>query len=129
MATSPSENSAPALLPARLWLPLAVAVVIAASVLVVSELSYRWFTGAQAGIRQGLELQAKLLQLQKTVVEAETAQRGYLLSRKSVYLEPFRQSVDAIRPQQRELLDLAFQDKGMRDRLSELNQLIALKLS
>jgi len=132
MASSTPENkSAPgqALLPARLWLPLVVAAVVSVAILVVAEFSQRWFSGAQAGIGHGLTLRAKLLQLEKTVVEAETAQRGYLLSRKPAYLEPFRHSVEAIRPQQRALLDLAYQDKQVRDRLTELSELIALKLS
>jgi len=96
---------------------------------VVAELSNRSFTGAQAGIRDGLVLRTKLLELEKTVLEAETAQRGYLLSRKPLYLEPFRRSVEAIRPLQRDVLDMAYQDKPVRDRLTELSQLIALKLS
>ena len=118
-----------ALLPARLWLPLVVAAVVSIAILGVAEFSQRWFTGAQAGIGNGLTLRAKLLQLEKTVLEAETAQRGYLLSRKRAYLEPFQRSVEAIRPQQRELLDMAFQDKPVRDRLQELSGLIALKLA
>jgi signal transduction histidine kinase len=85
--------------------------------------------GAQADLGNGLKLRAKLLQLEKTLLEAETAQRGYLLSRKAAYLEPFQRSVEAIRPQQRELLDMAFQDKPVRDRLQELSGLIALKLA
>ena len=132
MAPSPSDSKPerePTVLPARFWLPLAVAAVVSASIFVVSELSYRWFTGAQAGIRNGLVLRTKLLQLEKTVVEAETSQRGYLLTRKPVYLEPFQRSVEAIRPLQRELLDLAFEDKVVRDRLTDLSGVIALKLS
>ena len=125
--TKPSKGHA--LLPARLWLPLVIAAVVSAAILVVSELSYRWFTGAQQGIGQGFILREKLLQLEKTVLEAQTAQRGYLLSRKPLYLEPFQRSVDAIRPLQREVLDLAYQDKVVRDRLTELSQLIALKLA
>jgi signal transduction histidine kinase len=106
-----------------------VAAVVSAAILVVSELTYQRFTGAQAGIGHGLILRAKLQQLEKTLLEAETAQRGYLLSRKSVYLDPFQRSVEALRPLQRELLDLAYQDKAVRDRLTELSQNIALKLS
>ena len=124
--TRPKEQ---ALLPARLWLPLVVAAVVSAAILVVSEVSYRGFMGAQEGLGTGQVLRAKLLQLEKTVLEAESAQRGYLLSRKPLYLEPFQRSVDAIRPLQREVLDLAFQDKIARDRLTELSQLIALKLA
>jgi len=106
-----------------------VAAVVSIAILVVAELSQRSFSGAQADIGNGLLLRAKLLQLEKTVLEAETAQRGYLLSRKPAYLEPFQRSVEAIRPQQRELLDMAYQDKPVRDRLQELSGLIALKLS
>ena len=124
-----SSTSGQALLPARLWLPLVVAAVVSIAILAVAEVSQRWFEGAQAGIGNGLTLRAKLLQLEKTVLEAETAQRGYLLSRKPAYLEPFQRSVEAIRPQQRELLDMAYQDKPVRDRLQELSGLIALKLA
>ena len=130
---SPSTEAKPregqALLPARLWLPLVVAAVVSLAILGVAEVSQRWFTGAQAGIGNGLMLRAKLLQLEKTVLEAETAQRGYLLSRKPAYLEPFQRSVEAARPQQRELLDMAYLDKPVRDRLQELSGLIALKLA
>jgi signal transduction histidine kinase len=132
MASSPSEakpQEGQALLPARLWLPLVVAAVVSIAILGVAELAHRSFAGAQAGIGNGLMLRAKLLQLEKTVLEAETAQRGYLLSRKPAYLEPFQRSVEAIRPQQRELLDMAYQDKPVRDRLQELSGLIALKLA
>ena len=132
MASSTTETKPQkghTLLPARLWLPLVVAAVVSAAILGVSELSYQWFTKTQAGIGQGFILREKLLQLQNTVLEAQTAQRGYLLSRKSDYLIPFQKSVEAIRPLQREVLDLAYQDKAVRDRLTELSQLIALKLA
>ena len=132
MASSTSETKPPkgqTLLPARLWLPLVVAVVVAAAILGVSEFSLGWFTKSQAGIGQGFILREKLLQLEKTVLEAQTAQRGYLLSRKNDYLVPFQKSVEAIRPLQREVLDLSYQDKAVRDRLTELSQLIALKLA
>jgi signal transduction histidine kinase len=108
---------------------LVVAAVVSIAILAVAEISQRSFSGAQADIGNGLKLRAKLLQLEKTLLEAETAQRGYLLSRKVAYLEPFQRSVEAIRPQQRELLDMAFQDKPVRDRLQELSGLIALKLA
>jgi signal transduction histidine kinase len=108
---------------------LLVAAVVAAAIIGVSELSYYRFTQAQAGVDQGFVLREKLLQLEKTVLEAQTAQRGYLLSRKNDYLNPFQKSVDAIRPLQRSVLDLAYKDKEVRDRITELSQLIALKLA
>jgi signal transduction histidine kinase len=127
--SSESRTAKASVLPARFWLPLVVAAAISAAILVVNELSYHWFTGAQAGIGRSLTLRAKLLQLEKLVVEAETAQRGYLLSRMPSHLEPFQRSLEAIRPVQRELFDLGHRDKALRDRLTEMSELIALKLA
>jgi signal transduction histidine kinase len=117
------------LLPARLWLPLIVAVAISIATLVASELSGRVFTDTKAEIGAGLMLRAKIQQLEKTIIEAETSQRGYLLTRKDAYLEPFQRSIDAIRPIQREILDLMHDEKAERDKLTDVNALIALKLS
>ncbi|HLX23529.1 MAG TPA: CHASE3 domain-containing protein [Usitatibacter sp.] len=117
------------MLPARIWLPLIVAVAISVATLVATELSARVFTDTKAEIGAALTLRAKILQLEKTVIEAETSQRGYLLTRKESYLEPFQRSVGEIRPIQREILDLVHDEKAERDRLTDLNALIATKLA
>ena len=85
-----------AVLPARFWLPLVVAAAVSGATLVVSELSYRSFTDDVADLGKGFELHARLLELEKTVAEAEAAQRGYLLSRGLGDLEAFQRSVNAI---------------------------------
>ncbi len=117
------------MLPARLWVPLVIAVAISVAILVAAELSTRLFSDTKAEIGASLALRAKILQLEKTVIEAETSQRGYLLTRKDAYLEPFQRSIDAIRPLQREILDLTHDEKAERDKLTDVNALIALKLA
>ena len=52
-----------------------------------------------------------------------------MLSRRPSHLEPFQRSLEAIRPVQRELFDLGHRDKALRDRLTEMSELIALKLA
>ena len=130
--TSPSSNKAEAssgVLPVRFWLPLVIAVAISIATLVATELSDRLFSDTKAQVGAGLMLRAKILQLEKAVIEAEAAQRGFLLTRKDAYLEPFRRSVDSIRPLQRDILDLTHDEKAERDKLTDVNGLIALKLS
>jgi len=123
------SEAAPAMLPARLWLPLVVAVVVSIATVVQTELSSRLFSATKVEIGAGLTLRAKILQLEKAILEAETAQRGYLLTRKDTYLEPFQRSLDSIRPLQREILDLMHDEKAERDKLTDLNALTALKLA
>jgi signal transduction histidine kinase len=132
MTSSPSANkpeASPGVLPTRLWLPLVIAVAISLATLVASELSNRLFTDTNAEIGVALTLRARILALEKSIIEAETSQRGYLLTRKDAYLEPFQRSVDAIPPLQREILDLTHDEKAERDKLTEVNALVALKLS
>ncbi len=130
---APTANSSPsdgtsAVLPARFWLPLVVAAAVSGATLVVSELSYRSFTEDLADLGKGFELRARLLELEKSVVEAEAAQRGYLLSRRLGNLESFQHSVNAIPAIQREILDLAYRDKAVRDGLAQLGQDLAIKV-
>jgi signal transduction histidine kinase len=122
-------EASPGVLPARLWLPLVVAVAIAIATFAATQLSDQIFSDNQAAISNGFTLRAKILQLEKTIIEAETSQRGYLLTRKDTYLEPFQRSVDAIRPLQRDILDLTHDEKVARDRLTDVYGLIALKLA
>jgi signal transduction histidine kinase len=132
MTSPPSANKPEVMagvLPTRLWLPLVIAVAISLATLVASELSNRLFADTNAEMGMGLTLRAKILQLEKTIIEAETAQRGYLLTRKDAYLEPFKRSIDAIPPLQHEILDLMHDEKAERDKLTDVNALIALKLS
>ena len=117
-----------AVLPARFWLPLVVAAAVSGATLVVSERSYRSFTDDVADLGKGFELHARLLELEKSVIEADAAQRGYLLSRGLGNLEAFRLSVAAIPAIQREILDLAYRDKEVRDRLADLGRTLAIKV-
>ncbi len=131
MAPTSNPGATPgtsAVLPARFWLPLVVAAAVSGATLVVSELSYRSFTDDVADLGRGFELHARVLELEKSVIEAEAAQRGYLLSRGLGNLESFQRSVRAIPAIQREILDLAYRDKEVRDRLADLGRSLAIKV-
>ena len=129
--TSPAAKPGPSpeLLPARFWLPLLVAVAISIATIVATEFADRMFLETKAEIGVGLTLRAQLLQLEKAVIEAETSQRGYLLTRKESYLEPFTRSIESIRPIQHAIMDVLHDDKAERDKLTDVNAIIALKLA
>ena len=115
------------MLPARLWLPLVIAVAISIATAGADGALQPPLLGHEVEIGAGLTLRTKILQLEKSIIEAETAQRGYLLTRKDTYLEPFQRSLESIRPLQREILDLMHDEKAERDKLTDLNALIALE--
>jgi signal transduction histidine kinase len=124
-----TEPSAPSesVLPAKYWLPLLVAIAVTGAVLAFSELAYRAFGVSRGEMDQRMAVQTKILELQKTISAAESGQRGYLLTRRTEYLEPFQRSVTQLRVVREQLRDMVANDKALRDQLGELNELITLK--
>lgn len=130
MAAPPPTDKKPQVgIPARIWLPLAIAVAITMAIFVLSEMSYREFTDSRGRMGDGLSTRALLLQLEKAVLDAESAQRGYLLTNHEEYLAPYRSAVARIQPLQTQLRDAFFDDKGFRDSMAQVTELIALKLA
>lgn len=72
---------------AALGFPLAL--VAALALLLVSETSYQRSTQAIHDMAQSYQLRLDLFRLRRLMVDAETGQRGYLLTGKSTYLEPY----------------------------------------
>ena len=128
-APTPTDTKSRTRIPARIWLPLAVAVAITLAIFVLSEMSYREITRTRGRMSDGLATRAMLLQLEKAVLDAESAQRGFLLTNHDEYLEPYRTAVDKIEPLQMQLRDALFDDKPFRESMARVTQLIALKLS
>lgn len=73
-----------------------VCAVVALTVLVVSEYGYRQIVKEAALISQQDETRSDLLNLMSLASDAETSQRGYLLTDKAHYLQPYEASVQAI---------------------------------
>ena len=86
----------------------------------VSEKNYSNILKSVAATRDGRDHLSLIYQLQTLVLNAETAQRGYLLTDNKVYLEPFLQA-KADLPKLQSELAAAFADRS--DRQAQLNEL------
>jgi signal transduction histidine kinase len=116
-------------LPVKYWLPLVAAVAISTAMFLVSETSYRAFSATRNDLGTGLTLQTRLLELEKTLVDAESSQRGYLVTRRADYLVPFSKAIERVRPLQEDLRDLVAVDREIRERFADVNAAIALKIA
>jgi signal transduction histidine kinase len=129
MPTEPTtETPASTRLPARFWLPLAVAVAVSTAMFLVSEMSYRSFAETRAEVSRGVILQSRLLEFEKTLVDAETSQRGYLITQRADFLAPFPRALERLRWLQSELRDMVEADREIREHFADLNGLVALKI-
>ena len=86
----------------------------------VSERNYSNILKSVAATRDGRDHLSLIYQLQTLVLNAETAQRGYLLTGNKIYLEPFLQAKENLPKLQSELV-VAFADRS--DRQAQLNDL------
>lgn len=83
-------------LPRSRWaLPLALAAVLL--VLVINELAYHRASVALAALDQRVELRRDVQLLVRRVGDAESGQRGFLLTGRDEYLEPYERSLGSVR--------------------------------
>jgi signal transduction histidine kinase len=113
----------------KLLLPLALGCALSVAVMVFSERSHHRLNQANQLIASSIETQAVASQILALVSDAETAQRGFLLTERPEYLEPYVTAVPKIGPKLQRLKDLSADDPGQRARVSQLAQLIGEKLA
>lgn len=117
--------------------PIGLAVALAIAVLASNEWSHRAASQAQASVAERIRARVTTEMLLRRVVDAETAQRGYLLTGRAEYLEPYRnaeadihRALAVVRAQhEREPAALATVDeltRHARGRLTELATTLAL---
>src|SRR5579872_6466186 len=101
------------------------------TLLVISVLCYQdWkhYEAAHARIRET----RRILNLNEALIDgvrdAETGQRGFLLTGRPEYLEPYRAALDHLPAETSELASLLSQDPDRRARFRRLQSLIATKL-
>jgi signal transduction histidine kinase len=128
-AQLPVAEKVPARLPLKAWLPLLIAVTVSIAIFVISELSYREFAETRSELGNGLASRALLLQLEATILDAESAQRGYLLTKREEYLEPYNAALARLRPLQSQLRDQLSDDKAFRDSMAQSSEFVAMKLA
>ena len=104
--------------PQKNTLVFRLAVLVAAAMLIISEGSYRHAHDSLAQLAQMARVRLLLHAIKSRVVDAETAQRGFLLTGRREYLAPYEEANDDL---QRSLKDL-------KTYLTERNDQVALPL-
>ncbi len=113
----------------KLLIPLALGCVVSLSVLVFSERSHQRLNQANQLIASSIETQVVASRLLALVTDAETAQRGFILTDRQQYLEPYMAALPHIDPELRRLKALAADDSEQREHVGQLAKLIGEKFA
>ena len=113
----------------KLFIPLAVGCVLSVALLVFSERSHQRLNQANLLIAGSMETQAVASQLISLVSDAETAQRGFLLTERPEYLEPYVAAVPKIDPRLKRLKELNAADPEQRERVARVTKLVSEKFA
>ena len=118
-------------LPFKIVIPLLLGIVASLAIAVYAELGFRRLEIANRQMAVALEMQAALHESLSLIVDAETGQRGYLITGKEEYLQPYQAAlprIDDAFHRLRELLTLHGTPE-QRDSLGKLNELFGKKLA
>ena len=113
----------------RLLIPLAIGCIVSLCVLVFSERSHHRLNQANQLISSSIETQAVASQLLALVTDAETAQRGFILTDRSQYLEPYMVALPQIDPKLRRLKELTTDNPEQREHVGQLAKLVGEKFA
>jgi signal transduction histidine kinase len=118
-------------LPLRIVLPLVLGIVASLAIAVYAELGYRRLELANRQMSVALEMQSTVHETLALIVDAETGQRGFLLTGREEYLAPYNSAVPKIDGALNRLRELLVQNgtPAQRDALGRLNGLVGKKLS
>jgi signal transduction histidine kinase len=118
-------------LPIRIVLPLVLGIAASLAIAVYAELGYRRLELANRQMAVALEMQSTVHETLALIVDAETGQRGYLLTGREEYLAPYKSAVPKIDDALNRLRELLVQNgtAAQRDALGRLNGLVGKKLS
>ena len=118
-------------LPLKVVAPLVLGIIASLAILVYAELGYRRLESANQQISAALHVEATLHATLALIIDAETGQRGYLLTGNSEYLTPYNNALPKLDDAFKELRELQAQHGSARQResLGRLNQLVGKRLS
>ena len=122
----------------RMVISLPLAVLTALSLLTLNEVSFRQSTAAAANIEQAQRTRSTLNKLMQNLLDAETGQRGYLLTGDVTYLEPYtsaleeiNQNLDTLRqmftPYQEQLDDFGVMSRHVSRKLAEIDLTVRMR--
>jgi len=122
---------AKSVLPLKIVIPLVLGIVVSLAIAVYAELGYRRLEIANRQMAVALEMQANLLETMALIVDAETGERGFLLTGKDEYLEPYNAALPKINNAFHRLREMLVQNGTVaeRDILGNINSLVGKKLS
>jgi len=120
----------PRLLPLKITAPLVSGIVLSIVVMVYATLGFNRLDLQNRSASGILETQAALVDMLLLIVDAESGQRGYLLTGNPEYLEPYKAATERYEHSFRELLrmDRAHGTIEQRERLARLSTLAGNKL-
>lgn len=113
----------------KLWASFIAILLVLMAVGATSYLSTIKLMDAAQWVDHSQQVQAKLAELQARLLDAETGQRGYLVTGEVRYLEPYQAALRQIDGRVRELKALTADNPMQQRRLDQLAPLIADKLS
>lgn len=118
-------------LPWKVALPLAIGVAVSLTILALAEVAFQRLDAAHQRMSAALEGERLITDLFAAVVEAETSQRGFLLTRRDEYLEPYRKALPRVDVSRLRLQELLVQhgDAPLRTLNDRLFQLVGKRLA
>lgn len=124
-------DPAPPRTPRLIVVPLILGIVGAVVLLVFAELGYQRLESAAQRVAGALELQSALYEAQSLVVDAETGQRGFLLTGREEYLVPYRDALPKIEQSYTRVRELArtIGTPELIDASTKLNTLIGKRMA
>ncbi|MEP7061170.1 MAG: CHASE3 domain-containing protein [Betaproteobacteria bacterium] len=131
MANSgPSARKSKLRLPLRVAFPLALGIILSVGILAFSEIGSRELQQVVESHSASLEMQTTLYEILGIVTDSETAQRGYLLTGKQEYLEPYRTARPKIEDRFRKLVALMMREgtPEQRDQVTRISSLVGKRL-
>jgi len=102
---------------------------VSLSVLLFSERSHHRLNQANQLISSSIQTQAAASQLLALVTDAETAQRGFILTDRPQYLEPYVAALPQVDPKLHRLKELTADNREQREHVAQLAKLIGEKFA
>ena len=118
-------------LPLKIVVPLVLGIAVSLAIAIYAELGYRRLESANREMAVALEMQATLNETLALIVDAETGQRGYLLTGRDEYLAPYNAAlpkIDGAFTRLRELL-VVNGTAAQRTTAGRINNLVGKKLA
>jgi signal transduction histidine kinase len=111
--------------------PLVLGIIVSLAILAYAEVGYRRLESANRQMAAAVEMHATLLEMLAMITDAETGERGFLLTGKVEYLAPYNASLPKIEGAVSKLRELLVQNgtPSQRDILGRLNGLVGRRLA